>query len=66
MEIFSVTLGTKKFEVIGIADINKGKAYFQAIVNGVPFAQDEDYQVVRQLVMNAVQLNQPEKHIGVN
>ena len=66
MEIFSVTLGKKKFEVIGIADVARKTAYFQAVINNIPFAQDEDYQVVRQLVMAAVQLNQPEKHEGVN
>ena len=64
MEIFSVTLGRKKFEVIGIADVARKTAYFQAVINNIPFAQNEDYQVVRQLVMEAVQLNQPEKHDG--
>jgi hypothetical protein len=63
MQIFSVKLGNKEFEVIGIADIAKKTAMFQALVNGVPFAQDEDYQVVRALVFAAVQLNQPDKDV---
>jgi hypothetical protein len=65
MEIFSVTLGKKKFKVIGIANIAQKTAYFQAVINDVPFAQNEDYQVVRQLLMNAVTLNSPAKHEGV-
>lgn len=62
MQVFSVTLGKKEFSVIGIADVFKKTVDFQALVNGVPFAQSDDYQVVRQLVFDAVQLNQPEKN----
>lgn len=65
MKIFSVTLGKKEFELIGIADVARQEAHFQAVVNDVPFAQSEDYEVVRQKLMDAVTLNQPEKHMGV-
>lgn len=66
MQIFSVQLGQKKFEVIGVADFVKKTAQFQAMVNDVPFFQDEDYEVVRQFLMDAVRLNQPEKQPGAN
>lgn len=61
MQIFSISLGYKEFSIIGVADVFKREAKFQGLVNGIPFTQHEDYQVVRQLVMEAVQLNQPEK-----
>lgn len=65
MQIFSVEFAGKVFEVIGIADIVRKTTKFQAVVNNVPFAQDEDYQVVRAFLMDAVKLNQPSKHEGV-
>jgi len=66
MQIFSVQLGNKKFEVIGIADVVKRTTQFQALVNDVPVFQDEDYQFVRAFLMDAVQLNQPHKQPGTN
>jgi len=63
MQIFSVTLGKKEFSVVGVADVFKKTVKFQGLVNEVPFTQDEDYQVVRQLVLDAVKLNQPEKDV---
>lgn len=63
--MFCVQLGKKKFEVIGIADIAKKKAYFQAVVNEVPVFQDEDYEFVREFLISAIALNQPEKQEGV-
>lgn len=65
MQVFSVQLGNKKFELIGIADVFKKTAHFQAIVNNVPFAQSEDYEIARALLMDAVMLNKPETHKGV-
>lgn len=66
MQVFSVQLGNKKFEVVGVANVVRKTAHFQAVINGVPFMQDEDYEVTRAALMNAIQLNQPEKHAGVN
>ena len=61
MKLFSVTLGTKEFEVIGIADILNKTATFQGLVNGVPFTESQDYEEVSALVMKAVEINRPQK-----
>lgn len=65
MVIFSITLGKKKFELIGIANIAKKTVNFQAVVNNVPFAQNRDYEVARQQLIDAVELNQPETHEAI-
>ena len=65
MKVFSVELGSKKFELIGIADIFQKTVNFQAVINNVPFAQNEDYEIARALLMDAVMLNKPETHKGV-
>jgi hypothetical protein len=65
MKIFSVTLGNKNFELIGIADVVRKTTYFQALVNDVPFAQDKDYEIARAKLQDAIMINMPEKHEGV-
>ena len=66
MQIFSVTLGNKEFSVVGVADVVNKTANFQGMINGIPFVQDEDYQLVRQIIFDAVELNQPEKNAKAN
>ena len=61
MQLFSVILGNKtEFSVIGIANVAKKTAKFQGLMNGIPFVEDSDYEVVREKVMNSIALNQPE------
>ena len=66
MQIFSVTLGNKEFSVVGVADVVNKTANFQGMINGIPFVQDEDYQLVRQIIFDAFELNQPEKNAKAN
>ena len=34
-------------------------ARFQGMVNGIPFVEDHDYEMVREVVMEAIELNKP-------
>ena len=64
MELFKIMLGNKKaeFSVIGIANHVTNTAVFQALMNGVPFAESDDFEEMRETVIYAVELNQPEKN----
>lgn len=62
MEIFKVKLGFKEFSVIGVADIAKKTAKFQGLINGIPFVEDEDYQLVREVLFETIALNQPQNN----
>lgn len=48
-----------EFSVIGITSHDGAK--FQALMNGVPFAQSPDYEKMRSTVINAVELNKKNK-----
>ena len=65
MEVFKVELGPKVFSVVGIANIAHGTVKFQALINDIPFAQNSDYQAIREVLLTAVELNRPEKQEGV-
>ena len=62
MEIFKVQLGHKEFSVVGIANVIKKTVKFQAHINGIPFVQDESYEAIREVLMETIELNQPEKN----
>lgn len=60
-KLFSIALSRNvEFSVVGIANIAKGTAKFQGLLNGKPFVQSLDYEKVRRFVMRAVEMNQPE------
>ncbi len=64
MEVFSIAISQSvKFSVVGVANVAKGTAKFQGLLNGVPFVQHTDYQKVREFVMKAVSMNQPERNM---
>jgi len=65
MELFKVTLGRKEFSVIGIANVVKQTVKFQALINGIPFLQDEDYEAVREVLLETITLNQPEQNLEI-
>lgn len=67
MRVFSVMLNRNvEFSVVGIANVAKGTAKFQGLLNGTPFTQSVDYERVRSRVMKAVKLNQHEANPEVS
>lgn len=61
MKLFSIQIRPNlNFSVIGVANVVKGTAKFQGLMNGTPFVQHADYEKVRRFVMHAVKMNQPE------
>lgn len=64
MRMFAIALNRNvEFTVVGIANVAKQTVKFQGLLNGVPFTQDKDYEVVRARVMAAVELNRPETNM---
>lgn len=60
MRLFAIALNRNvEFAVIGVANVAKGTAKFQGLLNGVPFTESNDYEKVRARVMKAVEINQP-------
>lgn len=59
MELFKIMLGNQKaeFSMRGIANISKRTVHFQGLLNGIPFTENEDYEVVRATIMRAVEIN---------
>lgn len=57
--MFKVILGKKQneFSVIGIPNVAKETVRFQGLLNGVPFCQSTNYELIRARVMRAVNLN---------
>lgn len=61
-KMFSIALNKNtEFTIIGIANFAKGTMNFQGLVNGTPFTENADYELIRSRVMKAVEINQPEK-----
>lgn len=61
VKLFSIALSrNKEFSVVGVANVAKGTAKFQGLLNGVPFVQHLDYEKVREFVMKAVNMNRLE------
>ena len=58
--LFSISLngGKIEFSLVGVADVHKKTAKFQAVCNGGVFFEGIDYEKVRSKLMDAVQLNQ--------
>lgn len=62
-KLFSISISRNvEFSVVGIANVAKGTAKFQGLLNGTPFVQSLDYEKVRRFVMKAVAMNQPESN----
>jgi hypothetical protein len=60
MDLLTVNLNqNKEFKLIAIADIVKNVVTFQGLINGVPFISSDNYEHVRESVMNAVSINKP-------
>lgn len=59
MEMFKVILGKKQneFAVIGVPNVAKETMKFQGLLNGIPFCQSSNYELIRARVMRAVDLN---------
>jgi hypothetical protein len=58
--LFSISLGNNKpeFAVLGMVDAGHGVVQFQGTCNGGVFVASDSYELVRQEVMAAVELNQ--------
>lgn len=65
MQLFKVVLGYKEFSVIGVADISNQTVKFQELINGIPFVEDENYETIREVLLESVELNQPDKNMVV-
>lgn len=57
--MFKIMIGKTRseFSVVGIADAVKRTAKFQGQLNGIPFCQSGNYELIRRRVMRAVELN---------
>lgn len=59
--LFAISINRNaEFSVIGVANAAKGTVKFQGLLNGIPFTQHTDYDLVRARVMKAVEINKPE------
>jgi hypothetical protein len=60
-------LGNRKgeFEIVGIVDVPNKSVTFQALANGLVFCESEVYEELREIVLEAVAINQPSKK-GLN
>lgn len=59
--LFAIALNRNvEFSVVGVANVAKGTAKFQGLLNGVPFTESLDYEKVRARVMRAVEINKPQ------
>lgn len=58
-KLFSITVGKKQteFAVVGIAVFDTNKAMFRAQIDGVDFAESEDYDYIRARLMRAVEIH---------
>jgi hypothetical protein len=63
MKIIGVSLGNRRgeFEVIGVADVAHKTAKFQAVANGLVYFESEDYEEVREVMMEGVRINTENK-----
>jgi len=63
MELFKIMIGKMRseFSVVGIANVAKKTVKFQGQLNGIPFTQSSDYELVRARVIKAAQLNNPDR-----
>ena len=63
MKLISVSLddGRSNFEVIGIVNVAKQAVKFQAVLNGVPYSEGDDYEEIREIMMEGVRINTENK-----
>lgn len=57
MKLFEITINKNTFALIGKADISKRKTSFQAWINNVNIFENENYEKVRNILINIVNLN---------
>jgi hypothetical protein len=63
MRICGISLGSKRgdFEVIGVANVATQQVKFQAVLNGTPYFESEDYEDAREVMMEGVRINTENK-----
>lgn len=60
MKLLSICLGSRKgeFEIHGIADLPHSEVKFQTLANGLVFCETDNYEDAREVVLEAVAINQ--------
>ena len=67
MKLLSVSLGDRRgeIEVIGHVDVPNNIVKFQVMSNGLMVCEGDDYESAREVALEIVSLNQPDKE-GMN
>lgn len=60
VHLFSITTDIDtEYSVVGVVNYEEAKAEFQGCLNGIVFCQSDDYEIVREEVMQRVEGGSP-------
>lgn len=62
--IYSLTNGNVE-QMKKLVKTSEVPTVFQGMVNGIPFVEDRNYETIRTIVMNAVEINKPQDKAGL-
>lgn len=67
MKLLSVSLGNRRgdVELFGKVDVPNKSVKFQVLANGLPVCEGESYEEMREVALEIVALNKPDKE-GMN